>query len=64
MIGIYRKCVKLLSFALYEMSTNKSVREKLNADVRRFENLSYENIQQMVYLDAFLKGIQSNSFFF
>ena len=50
-----------LAFALYELSLNKDVQDRLRQEVRetfdKHGSFTYEAIQEMTYLDMVLNGL-------
>lgn len=50
-----------LSFIMYEMSINQNIQDKLRAEIRRIilrydANITYEAINEMIYMDKVING--------
>lgn len=58
----------LLGFAINFLADHKECQDRLRAEVNKFENIGYEELQQMPYMEAFLYGkcqpLYSPSYFF
>lgn len=46
----------ILGFALNYLSEHKLCQNKLRAEVNKYDNIGYDELQQMPYLESFLNG--------